>query len=851
VIPLSSAQQRLWFINQLGGASLAYNVQLAFRLSGPLHEGALADALRDVAERHEALRTLFRDDDGIPYQVIVEPAEADVPLDRARVDEAGLRPAMEAFCHHAFDLANELPFRAKLFVLGPEDHALVILMHHIVTDGWSKAPLVRDLATAYAARLGAAAPAWDDLAVQYGDYTLWQRDVLGSEDDPESLVSRQLAYWREALDGLPEELNLPTDRPRPVTASHQGGRALFEVTPDLHRALLGLARDTDSTLFMVLQGALAALISRHDAGADIPLGVPVAGRTDDALEHLIGFFVNTVVARIDTSGDPDFTELLRRVRRTNLHAYSNQDLPFERLVEVLNPVRSLARNPLFQVAISLDKRRDENLDLPGVTATPLDIEWDQATFDLAVFFNERGGEQCGEPGGIDGVIEFATDLFDRRTAELLASGLVDVLRTVAADPGRTLSALGVTPRPARTRAAESWSATFSELLADLDQDLPTPEAIRRLPAADRLGRPTDPAETPAGHVLLTGATGYFGTFLLDELLTQTDAHISCLVRADSAEHGMARVRQGLEQFDRWTPAAAARIQVIPADLARPELGLDKEEFARLAESVDVIYHNGAQVNIILPFEAIRAANLTSTRDLIRMATQSKRKSIHFVSTASRLGEDVEQANGYVLTKKLSETLLERAREAGLPASVYRVPRLSLDSRTARGNSRDIALRLLRTVLDVGASPDVEFAEWWVPVDEAARLLIADSCSRLDGGRFSLLTPEATSWSSIVGLLRDAGYAMPVKPNPEWAKTVRAYGSEENNLVLETLGLDGDPEDGAEENNEVDLDDALAFGEVLTVPQVSEQTVLRYVADLSPTGDFDAVRSRSWELDHAE
>jgi len=223
MIPLSFQQRGLWFINQLEGPSPTYNVPVSFRLSGRLDRNALRAALQDIVGRHESLRTVFRDQEGVPYQLILDIADADVHLEIQQVTEASLMQAVEAVGRYAFDLAGELPFRAWLFALGPERHALVLLMHHIVTDGWSMGPLIRDLATAYAARCAGAAPDWISLPVQYADYTLWQRELLGSEDDPQSLVSRQVAYWRETLSGLPEELRLPVDRPRPRMSSYQGG----------------------------------------------------------------------------------------------------------------------------------------------------------------------------------------------------------------------------------------------------------------------------------------------------------------------------------------------------------------------------------------------------------------------------------------------------------------------------------------------------------------------------------------------------------------------------------------------------------------------------------------------------
>ena len=313
------------------------------------------------------MRTIFPETAGIPRQHIIEASAAGLRLERICVGEEGLAEALGTAARQGFDLATELPLRAHLFALGEREHVLLLLLHHIAGDGWSLAPLARDLAVSYAARCRGGRPDLPALPVQYADYTLWQYRLLGAESDADSVIARQLAYWTETLKDLPDQIELPVDRPRPAVSSFRGAHVGLHIDAELHRGLLALARNSQASLFMVLQAGLAALLSRLGAGTDIPIGSPIAGRTDSALDELVGFFVNTLVLRTDISGNPSFGELVARVRAGNLAAYEHQDLPFERLVELLNPARSLSRHPLFQVMLVLQNNAPGSFDLPGLT----------------------------------------------------------------------------------------------------------------------------------------------------------------------------------------------------------------------------------------------------------------------------------------------------------------------------------------------------------------------------------------------------------------------------------------------------------------------------------------------------
>ncbi|MFD7660847.1 condensation domain-containing protein, partial [Actinosynnema sp. NPDC059797] len=435
--PLSPAQARLWFLEQLQGPSATYNVAHSVRLRGALDVDALRAALADVVGRHEALRTVFPPVDGEPRQVVL-PA-GDVALPVPPTPESEVDAAVAAGAREVFDLTAEPPVRATLLRVADDHHVLLLVLHHIAGDGWSMGPLLNDLATAYTARLDGTPPDWTPLPVHYADYTLWQRELL------DALAAPQLEFWRSALADLPHELPLPVDRPRSAGAG-RGDKVEVAFGPDLHAALADLARAHGVTLFMVLQAAFAALLTRLGAGTDVPLGSPVAGRADEALDDLVGFFVNTLVLRTDTSGDPTFTELLARVREFDLAAFDHQDLPFDRLVEELNPVRDPARHPLFQVAFAVQNNAGARLALPGLEAEVAPVDTGTAKFDLTLSLAEG-------PGGITGGLEFNADLFDRSTATALVDRLERVLAAVAADPGAPIGRLDVLTPAERARFA--------------------------------------------------------------------------------------------------------------------------------------------------------------------------------------------------------------------------------------------------------------------------------------------------------------------------------------------------------------------------------------------------------------
>lgn len=1416
MIPLSFAQRGLWLIHQMSPDNSMFSVHLASRLTGRLDRGALEGALRDVVERHETLRTVFRDGEEEPCQVALDMAGCRVELHYRVITEAQLPGAINEACDLAFDLAAELPFRAWLFALGELEHVLLASMHHIISDGWSLGPLTRDLAAAYGARCRGVAPELPPLLVQYADYVLWQRQLLGDEDDPESLASRQLEYWRSTLNGMPEELRLPVDRPRRPASDFASGKVRFTLAAGLHTRLAALARAEKVTIFMVLQAGFAVLLTKLGAGTDLPVGTPVAGRTDDAVTELVGFFVNTLVLRTDTSGDPNFKDLLKRVKMASLEAYDNQDLPFDRLVDALKPARSLSRHPLFQVMFALQNNESAELGLPGLVDHPVDCGASSLRYDLLVSLTERFGPGR-EPAGIQGFLQYQLDMFDRATAEGIVDGFSRVLTGIADDPDSPISGIDVLSAADRSRMLETYNKTgvavsegsFPELFADrvkrapqavavscddrtltyaelndranrlarylrergasqeqvvavalansenlliallavlkagaaylpvdpaypqervefmlsrarpvllitdaetqsgdvatvligdpgigslsganltdaergeicphnaayviftsgstgdakavvvehaslanylawsaatfsaangvvimhssisfdftittlftplmagghvriasLDIDSADPETdaaagqcaflkvtpshlplvselsesympaeqlllcgesltgatllpwkrrhpdvqvfngygptettieslchtlrpgpeldsgpvpigtpiwntriyvlderlqpvsfgvpgeiyiagsgvargylgdsaltahrfvacpfgapgermyrtgdlgrwrrdgeleflgrgddqmkvrghrvepaeveavlsrhpdveqvavtahtdrngdrllaayvvpshsgdvhtadlrshvagllpsymvpsafilLNRLPTtpngkldraalplpdlsetavgdgakprnareellcalyAELLGVPEVginssffdlgghsllaarltfrlrklfgasvaigmifahpsvsqlaaaldaeehegqpiartvqareaaaaatlaelmaelgppplgvPAARQAENVLLTGATGYLGTFLLHELLTQTNGHVWCLVRAADAHQGFERLKDNLAGFDRMTPELADRITVLAGDLSRPLLGLPDEEFARLGETITCIFHNGAAVNVVLPYESVAGANLSSTRELVRLSSIVQAKPLHLISTdAIPCNED--GSNGYVLSKALAEKVVASARANGYPGSIFRIPRLSIDSKTGKGNRRDSVLRLLRLVAEFNAGPDIHFEEMWIPVDVAAQLIVQTALREPDGGPYSVITDKFTSLRSVFLLCADAGLDIALTAPSEWAELVRDGSSAESEVILDVFGM-GAPDGHAT----APYGDPAAFGRVIQGSRVSDAALVAYLRGLART-----------------
>ncbi|HEX2191027.1 MAG TPA: amino acid adenylation domain-containing protein, partial [Longimicrobiaceae bacterium] len=486
-LPLSFAQQRLWFLDRMEPGSAAYNMPAALRIRGPLDAEALRRSLEGVVRRHEALRTVFRASGGEPAQVVLDPAP--FPLEtvdlRARPEgerEAELLRRAREEAARPFDLAEGPLIRATLLRLGEEDEALLFTMHHVVSDGWSIDLLVGEVGAFYDALTRGAEPELPELPVQYADYAAWQREWLRGD-----VLDAQIAYWKGRLAGAPPVLELPTDRRRPAVPSARGAAVGFALPPGAARTLRALSRREGATLFMTLFAGWQALLGRYAGEEDVVSGTAVAGRTRRETEGLIGFFVNTLALRTDLSGDPTVGELLGRVRETVLEAHAHQELPFERLVEELGVRRDLAHTPLFQVVFTLqDAGAGPALRLGGASAEPLAVGTEAVKFDLALSMADEGERLTGR-------LEYRADLFEAETARRMTGHLAGLLEAMAADPDRRLSEMEWVPPAERRLVVEEWNATARPIPEETvhalfaEQAARTPAAVALVgPAGERL-----------------------------------------------------------------------------------------------------------------------------------------------------------------------------------------------------------------------------------------------------------------------------------------------------------------------------------------------------------------------------
>jgi amino acid adenylation domain-containing protein len=448
--PLSFSQQRLWFLDQLDPGSLTHNIPAAVRITGKLDTLALEKSLNELIRRHESLRTTFADGDGHPVQIIAPEFNISLPIfdwialggsqsegiltESDHIDSV-IQDWAKSQVQIPFDLSTGPLIRSGLLRIDDNESILVVTIHHIVSDGWSMGILVKEIAILYESFSVGKEASLPNLRLQYADYAAWQREWMSGEE-----LERQLTYWKDRLAGMPPLLDLPTDRPRPALKSSNGAVAMFNFSSELSDAIQTLARLEGVTVYMLLLAAFQTLLYRYSGQEDISVGSAIANRTRPEVENLIGFFVNTLVLRTDLSGDPSFRELLQRVREVALGAYAHQDLPFEMLVETLQPQRNLSFTPLFQVGFDLQEVPVKSLELPGLTLSPITTHSGSAAFDMLMSITQspRLGTIAGKLGGS---LEYNTDLFDETTISRLLSHFEQLLIAITADPDQAISGL--------------------------------------------------------------------------------------------------------------------------------------------------------------------------------------------------------------------------------------------------------------------------------------------------------------------------------------------------------------------------------------------------------------------------
>jgi amino acid adenylation domain-containing protein len=470
-LPLSFSQSRLWFLDLLEPNNPAYNIAVAFRLDGKLNRAALQQSLQTIIQRHEVLRTTFDNQDGVPIQVI-HPAYP-VPLIVTELQQAEeLQELVRQVITTPFNLRSLPLLRLHLYQLAADSHVFVLVIHHIIADGWSLGLMIKELSLSYTAFCQGEAAKLQPLPIQYADFAHWQRTTFEQTQLP-----AQLAYWKQKLAGKIEVLELPTDYPRPAIARYQGGTISFTINREISAAFQKLCEAQGATLFMGLLGVFSTLLMRYSRQQDFLIGTPIANRNRKQVEELIGFFVNTIVIKTDLSGNPDFINLLLRIKEETLQAYAHQDVPFERIVEEIQPERNLSHNPLFQVMFVLQNAPMGKLELPQLQLTPLELEQVTAKFDLTLLMTETAQ-------GIQGQWEYRTDLFDLATINRMVGHFQNLLASIVANPQQPITALPLLTATEQHQLLVNWNNTQVEYPQDISlhqlfevQVEKTPDAI--------------------------------------------------------------------------------------------------------------------------------------------------------------------------------------------------------------------------------------------------------------------------------------------------------------------------------------------------------------------------------------
>lgn len=476
-IPLSFAQQRLWFLDQLEGKSETYNIPTALKIEGKLNLEALKETFKQISQRHEVLRTNFQQKSEKATQEIATETEIEIPIinlekigESEKSSEVTKQINQEA--NQPFNLSKDVLIRVKLIKLAAENQILIITIHHIISDGWSMGILINEIGKIYTAITQEQEQPLPPLSIQYADFTVWQKEYLTGE-----ILEKQTNYWKEKLAGIPPLLEIPTDKPRPAKQTFKGSREKFQLDRNLTEKLKRLSQKYETTLFMTLLGGLAVFLYRYSQQTDVVIGSPIANRNRAEIENLIGFFVNTLVFRTNLENNPSFTEVLNQVKTNCLEAYEHQDIPFEKLVEELQPERNLSYAPIFQVMFVLQNTPKQEWELPNLKLSRVEIERESAKFDLTISMTETETE-------IRGVWEYSTDLFERETIQRMIGNFQTLLEGIVENPEEKVSLLPILTEVEKQKILVEWNHTKTDYPKDKcihqlfeEQVEKTPDAI--------------------------------------------------------------------------------------------------------------------------------------------------------------------------------------------------------------------------------------------------------------------------------------------------------------------------------------------------------------------------------------
>lgn len=859
-LPLSFAQERLWFLNEFEPNSSSYNATIVCHFTGCLNVATLQQSFNEIVRRHEVLRTTFAKVNGQPSQIIAPALNLTLPVVNFHEfpTEVEVTRLVTEEAQRPFNLNYNPLLRVTLLRLSEEKHVMVLSMHLIVCDGWSVGVLFQELALLYKAYSTEKPLTLPELPIQYADFAVWQRQWLQGK-----VLETLLSYWQQQLGSSLPSLQLPTDRPRQAVPNFQSARQTLALPKTLTQPLKELSRREGVTLFTTLLAAFLVFLYQYTEQEDLFVSSLLANRNRVEIQELIGYFSNVVVLRANLSGNPSFQELLGRVRQVVSGAYAHQDLPVQRLADFLN----LAHTPLSRVIFVLNNSPKQPIEIPGLTLESLDVNTGAMQSDLFLFLEEEAEQLIGG-------LKYNPDLFDAATITRIIGHFQTLLESTVVDPQQRLSELplltfdgkvkvnydalpapdiarpeleddlALLQTPIEAVLAEIWAEVLrleqvtihdnffelggnsllstqliSRIRDSFQVELPLRQlfespTVVKLAQAIEVARQAEPSTTVSANtvtvpdadtvldatisaeavfeqvteptnIFLTGGTGFLGAFLLYELLEQSQADIYCLVRSANAEEGKRKIQRNLESYLLWNESLNSRIIPVPGDLSQPLLGFSEQQFQMMVSKVDVIYHNGAMVNIVYPYSALRETNVLGTQEILRLASQNKTKPVHFISTLAifssisyseahvvreqnSLNSSQGLNSGYTQSKWVAEKLVTIARSRGIPVCIYRPGAIAGHSLTGVCNRDDFVCRMIKGCVQLGYAPEIDMILDMTAVDYVSKAVVHLSKQKSSLGKtFHLLNSHPIHWNDLINWIRSFGYPIQQIPYERW------------------------------------------------------------------------------------